>query len=157
MLWFLGWSDFYFFCTYSGPVEDTQDQVDLFKGSASAPLLDIQTPDLSQRQGSSDSVMDNVNPKSISKSPPLTRDGKTAAISRLKFTIILKSICHTKRVLGIVDYLKVDLSLMFVEMSSHFLLCLLNRKWKEISPNAHIQQKHLAQAVHIFCVLNFFC
>lgn len=71
-----------FFCTYSVPVEDIQDQIDHFKRAASAPLLDVQTPDLGKRQDSFGSVMDKVNPKRISKTPPLTINDRKTAVSR---------------------------------------------------------------------------
>ncbi|KAM5170326.1 lamin tail domain-containing protein 1 [Mantella aurantiaca] len=61
------------------PVENTQDQIDHVKRSASAPLLPFQM--LSQRHGSSGSMMDSATPKSISKTPPLSRNSKTAAVS----------------------------------------------------------------------------
>ncbi|XP_040201547.1 lamin tail domain-containing protein 1 isoform X2 [Rana temporaria] len=63
------------------PVEDIQDQKDHFKRSASAPLLNVQTPDLGKRQDSFGSVMDNVNPKCISKTPPLTINDRKPAVS----------------------------------------------------------------------------
>lgn len=63
------------------PVEDIQDQIDHFKRAASAPLLDVQAPDLGKRQDSFGSVMDKVNPKRISKTPPLTINDRKTAVS----------------------------------------------------------------------------
>ncbi|XP_072255058.1 vimentin-like [Pyxicephalus adspersus] len=62
-------------------VEDTQDHIDQLGRSASAPLLNSQTPDLSKSQGSLCS--ENVNPKCIRKTPPLTSKKKTA-VSRIR-------------------------------------------------------------------------